>query len=300
MNDRSGYIGGSDIAAILGISPWRNPVDLWLSKIQPQPDEDSLVKKRGRRMEPYILSMIAEEFNVPTKTWARNVRHIDEAVPYSACEVDAEAIYLAEDENSTRSLPVIENIEIKTVHPFKANEWGEAGADQLPLHYLAQAQWGLGVTRRDVCRVFALIGDDLRPYVVERDEPTINAMRARAHDFWERYVLAGERPPLDYDDPHTLDLLKRLYPGTNGKTIEATPELERWRLTMQEARAAADKYENVFAGAKAHLLDAMGEAALLTFADGKALRRKLTKRKGYTVAETEYMDARFVTVKDQK
>jgi putative phage-type endonuclease len=286
--ERSKFIGGSDIAAILGISPWRNQVELWLDKVQPQADQDSVVKKRGRRLENYIVEMIEDEFQVAVgHVTGRNKRHIDPAVPYFACEVDAE----------TLTTPV-ENIEIKTVHPFMAKDWGETGGDELPLHYLAQAQWGLGVTERSVCRVFALIGDDLRPYTVVRDEPTIRAMRARADEFWQRYVIPRERPPLDYEDERTLDLLKRLYPGTNGKTIEATDELERWRLTMQEARSQADKYENVAAGAKAHLLEAMGEATFLKFADGKALRRKLTPRKGYTVAATEYMDARFVTFKE--
>jgi putative phage-type endonuclease len=288
--DRSKFVGGSDIAAIIGISPWMTQADLWLRKMHPLPDEDSEVKKRGRRLETYILDMIKEEYGIVALT--RNQRYVDLDVPYFACEVDFEY----EDAETG----AIENGEIKTVHPFKSNEWGDAGTDQLPLHYLAQNQWGIGVKGRQRCRTFALIGDDLKQFVVDRDPETIKAIRARADEFWQRYVIPRERPPIDYEDERTLDLLKRLYPGTNGATIEATEELIRWRQVMAEARSNADKYENVFAGAKAHLLDIMGEAALLTFPDGKALRRKLIKRKGYTVAESEYMDARFITVKDEK
>jgi len=71
-----------------------------------------------------------------------------------------------------------------------------------------------------------------------------------------------------------------------------------YRHTMQDAQVKADQYLNVVAGCKAHLLNVMGEAALLKFSDGKALRRKLIKVKGYTVADREQIDCRFVTLKE--
>ena len=32
-NDRQGFIGGSDVAAILGVSPWKSPFLLYQEKI---------------------------------------------------------------------------------------------------------------------------------------------------------------------------------------------------------------------------------------------------------------------------
>lgn len=278
MNDRTGFIGGSDISAILGISPWKTAVDLWLDKTAPRADVESPVKRRGNRLEPYIADMITAEHGL--QIVARNQRYIDLAVPYFAAEIDAET--------------ADENIEIKTVHPFKAREWGEIQTDALPVHYVAQAQWGLGITGRKVCRVFALIGDDLRPYVVERDEETIEALRARAAEFWERYVLPKLRPPLDFANSATLETLRRLYPGTDGSTIEATAMHEHWRAVLQTATEARDRYEGVIDGARAHLMAEMGNAAFLKFSDGKAFRRKLTTRKGYTVEPLTYMELRLV------
>lgn len=282
--DRTKYIGGSDIAAILGISPWKTAIDLWIDKTTP-PREDATnwrAKARGTRLEPYIVDMIREEHGV--QIVARNERYIDSEVPYFACEIDAET----DDEN----------IEIKTVHPFKAKEWGSLETDQLPLHYLAQVQWGMGIRRKERCRVFALIGDDLKPYVVERDEEIIAAMREKAAEFWTRYVLAKLRPPIDYADSKTLETLRRLYPGTDGSTIEATAMHEHWRAVMQTAQDMAAKYEAVIEGAKAHLMAEMGAAAMLKFSDGKAYRRKLTTRKGYAVPDTTYMDFRMVNAKE--
>lgn len=287
LQGRTKYIGGSDIAAILGISPYKTAIDLWLDKTTP-PAEDNrnaAAKRRGQRLEPYVLDMIREEFGITVT--ARNQRYRDAHVPYFAAEIDAET----DDEN----------IEIKTVHPFKSKEWGDLQTDQLPLHYVAQVQWGLGVRPKARTRVFALIGDDLRPYVVERDDETIAALREKAAEFWEQYVLPGLRPPFDFKDGKTLETLRRLYPGTNGSTIDATAMHEHWRAVLTTAQEMRDKYEGVIDGAKAHLMAEMGDAAMLKFSDGKAFRRKQIVKKAYTVeyAATKYIDFRLVNVKEE-
>jgi hypothetical protein len=123
-------------------------------------------------------------------------------------------------------------------------------------------------------------------------------MREKAADFWTRYVLAKLRPPFDFADSKTLETLRRLYPGTDGSTVEATAMHEHWRAVMQTAQDMRDKYEGVIEGAKAHLMAEMGAAAHLKFADGKAFRRKLSTRKGFTVEPSSYMDFRLVNLKE--
>jgi len=286
--DRTKFIGGSDVAAILGISPWRNIVDLWLDKITPPVEngQNATAKKRGKRLEPYILDMIREEHGIVIAR--ANERYIDRELGFLAAEIDAET-------------DTGENIEIKTVHPFKAKEWGEHETDQLPLHYVAQVQHGLGVTCRDVCRVFALIGDELKPYVVERDDETIKAMRERCAEFWNSYVLPKVQPPLDYQHKDVLETLKRLYPGSDGTVIEASAMHEHWRAVYETSRDMVSKYEGILDGAKAHLLAEMGNAAAIRFEDGKAFTRKVVNKKAYVVehAASKYVDFRFANFKEQ-
>jgi len=293
--DRRAFIGGSDIAAILGIHPWKNAVDLYLDKTSPPVDdeENARAKLRGKRLEPYMLDMVRAEYGV--EIIANNMRHIDACVPYFAAEIDAEIYNL----DALEGVTGFENVELKTVHPFKSREWGVVDTDELPLHYLAQCQWGLSITQRQVCHVFALIGDDLRRYVVVRDEATIEAMRRRAEHFWNEYVARLVCPPLDYSDEKTLDTLKRLYPGTDGSTIEASAAHEHWRAVLGAAQDMAAKYEAVIDGAKAHLLAEMGNAALLRFADGKAFRRRLIERKECVIAASKFMDFRLVNTKEK-
>jgi putative phage-type endonuclease len=287
QHDRQKFIGGSDVAAILGISPWKSSVDLWLDKITPPVDkgQNAHAKRRGNRLEPYIRDMITEEFGIEIVRF--NERYIDSTLPFLAAEIDAET-------------SDGENIEIKTVHPFKAKEWGEQGTDMLPIHYVAQAQHGLGITGRKVCRVFALIGDELKPYVVERDEETIEAMRARCADFWNSFVLPKVQPPLDYQYRDVLETIKRLYPGTDGTVIEATAMHEHWRAVIETASDMAKKYEGILDGAKAHLLAEMGNASAIRFPDGKAFTRKVINKKAYVVehAASQYVDFRLANFKE--
>jgi putative phage-type endonuclease len=285
--DRTKFLGGSDIASILGVSPWRNRVDLWADKITPRSgdSQNAAAKRRGHRLEPYIIDMIREEHGL--EIVHRNERYIDADVPFFAAEIDAET--------------ADENIEIKTVHPFKAKEWGDTGTDALPLHYVAQVQWGLGVRRRERCRVFALIGDELKPYTVDRDDELIRAMREQAIDFWTQYVMPKKMPPIDYEAKNVIQTLKRLYPGTDGTVIEANAMHEHWRAVYETASEMAAKYEGILEGAKAHLLAEMGNACAIEFGDGKAFVRKEVKKKAYTVdyPASRYIDFRLGKIKEK-
>ncbi|VVE33760.1 YqaJ viral recombinase family protein [Pandoraea commovens] len=288
--DRTKFIGGSDVAAILGVSPWRNVVDLWMDKITPRREDghNAAAKRRGSRLEPYILDMIREEHGL--NIVAANERYIDAELPFLAAEIDAE---YADGEAR-------ENIEIKTVHPFKSKEWGEHETDELPLHYVAQVQHGLGVTGRNTCRVFALIGDDLKPYVVQRDDELIRVMRERAAEFWTKYVVPKVQPPIDYEAKNVLDTIKRLYPGSDGTVIDATAMHEHWRAVFETAKRMQAHYEALQDGARAHLLAEMGKAAAIRFDDGHAFIRKEISKKAYSVdyPASKYIDFRLGKFKE--
>lgn len=293
-HDRRKYLGGSDIAAILGLSPWKNAVDLWLDKIKPRVEDGAnwAAKRRGSRLEPYILDMIREDHGLEIVSHGN--RYIDREHDFLAAEIDFE---YRDPETGE-----IENGEIKTVHPFKKKEWGETETDNLPLYYLTQVHHGMGVRHARRCRVFALIGDELRPYIVERDDELINSLRGHARDFWHKYVLPKVQPPLNFDDGRdAIETLKRLYPGTDGTVIGANPGHEHWRAVMQTAQDMVKKYEGVVDGAKAHLLSEMGSATAIQFDDGMAFIRKEVKKKAFTInyPASRYIDARMGKLKEK-
>lgn len=280
---RQKYIGGSDIAAILGISPWKTAFQLWQDKTQPaMPENDPerlKVLNRGKRLEPYILDMIRAEHAL--EIIAANHRYTDPLVDYFACEIDAEAA----------GEPPL-NIEIKTVHPFKTAEWGEQGTDALPMHYIAQVQWGMGITQRPRCDVFALIGDDLKRYQVLADAELIAIMRDKASAFWTQYVQTLNPPP-----PANQDDLYALYPRDAGQAIaidndaDALAAINELRLLKDDAKAIGER----IAGCEQDIKTRMGDAAILTVGgkrvcSWKSQSAKRFDQKAFAAAEPALFD----------
>lgn len=246
-SDRRKYIGGSDVAAVLGLSPWTTPLKLARLKrgetyhygdgdVQHAEERDLVRKKallRGHRWEAVVREMLVTsliERGHQVSVTSINRRYEDPEHPFLACEIDYEMILDGE----------LVNGEIKTVHPFKAKEWGEEGTDEVPVHYTAQVLHGMGITGRKRTVFGVLFGaDDMVPYVVDRDDEMIAEMRARCVEFWQRFVLGGADP-----DPLTwTDLLVRFQPP-QPQTVEvddaAYSDLLRLR-TVQSKLAAYER-----------------------------------------------------------
>lgn len=235
-HDRRKFMGGADVAAVFGVSPWLTPFGLYEKKTNPFPDEDITPEKRKffarrKRQEPVIAEMLADEYGIVVTRLSLDEdpnRYVDPEYPFLAAEIDFEFLMSPEvrahfpDRPDFAAIPdgTLLNGEIKTVHPFKASEWGEQGSEEVPIHYAAQIMHGLGVTRRPAALVAALFGlDILMCFPVMRDEETIAAMREKVVTFWTGNVLAGVPPaPVNVDD------VKRMYSKFNGKPVDLSDE----------------------------------------------------------------------------
>ncbi len=267
--DRQKYIGSSDTAAIIGISPWKTQLDVYLDKVQPRveiTDPDKLrVLNRGKRMEPYVIDLLAEETGL--EIIRRGERYLDPEHNFLAAEIDAEAASG-------------ENIEIKTVSPFKAKEWGEEQSDEIPLHYAAQAMHAMMVTGRDICIFGVLIGaDDFRLYRIERDDITISAIRHKEVEFWQR--IQDRNPP----EPSSVSDIARLF-GTadSGAAIEANEQIQADLLALKSLKADAKNLESLIALREERIKLYMGDAAILTMNGTPALTWKEQQSKRFDQA----------------
>ena len=275
--DRQTYIGSSDTAAILGISPWKTPLDVYLDKVQPRVeiiDPDKLrVLNRGKRMEPYVIDLLAEETGL--EIVRRGERYVDLEYDFLAAEIDAEAASG-------------ENIEIKTVSPFKAKEWGEQQSDEIPVHYAAQAMHALMITGRKICIFGVLIGaDDFRIYRIERDDVTIAAIRAKEIAFWKR-VQDRDQP-----DPSTVSDVFRLF-GTHdsGTAIAANEAIQADVLALKSLKADAKSLEGLIALREDRIKLYMGDAAILSMNGTPSItwKEQQSKRFDQTAFKAAYPD----------
>src|SRR5207237_6149579 len=97
--DRRRVIGGSDVAAVMGLSPWETPVELWEEKAghKPPSTEIDLERerrfRRGHKLEPFIREMVMEKLQdegLRVELLAVNQRYQDTEHPFLACEIDFE------------------------------------------------------------------------------------------------------------------------------------------------------------------------------------------------------------------
>jgi len=80
--------------------------------------------------------------------------------------------------------------------------------------------FGLAITGREQATIAALIGDDLRCYIFERDEELCAELIHKAFDFWNNHVIPKVPPPAQTKED-TSHMIKRF----SGFTVEATDGL---------------------------------------------------------------------------
>lgn len=286
LASRQTGIGGSDVAVLLNVSPFKTRLELYLEKRgEIQPTADNSRTRAGRVMEQVIAAMVAEKTGAKLRRVNRTLRHPKH--DFLIAHIDRDFVGIAK------------GLEIKNVSPRLGYLWGKDGEpDAVAEYYLPQPHHYMLVMDYpafDVAGYFG--GDDLRMYPMARDPEMDELIIDVAHDFWHKHVLAGVPPEPDYDHATTLPMFKRLYPGTNGATIEADDMLLHWAAVAEEAARKASEYDKVYESAKNHLLAAMGDAAVLKLEGNRIFRRQQVKRAGYMVAASTYMDARFTTTK---
>jgi len=267
--ERRSWIGGSDAAAILGVSPWKSAFALYQEKTGEFQEEITPAKQRifnrGKRWEPIVIEMLVDELEDrghDVQIITRNERYVDPEHGFLAAEIDLELMLDGEHVNG----------EMKTVSPFAAKDWGEEGTDEIPIWYVSQVAHGQMVTRRNKTIVAALIGtDDLRIHWIERDDELIQIIRSKEIEFWERIQL--REPP----QPTTADDINRLYRFDAGTIMEADEELIELIAQASSTKAHLKAAETRLDVLITQIKERMGEAALLMHNGQKLISWKNNK-----------------------
>lgn len=279
-------IGGSDAAVALGLSKWKTPFELYLEKrgeIE-RSQEETQFQYWGKKLEPVVRQEYSDRTGYTVRQPTGTIWHPD--YDWMCAHVDG---VIPEHKRG---------YEGKCAIQYVVHEWGESGTDQVPDEYLIQCQHYMIVYGMPVWDLAALIGgNDYRQYEIPEDKELQEMIIEGEKDFARR-VREGDPPPLNYEHRSALDLLKKLYPGTNGKRIVADKQAELWRRRFDKAARLEKRAKEIKDAYKARMLELMGEAAILAFADGKAYRRKRIEKKPYTVEPEPYIDARFVNDPD--
>lgn len=239
LEERKKGIGASEAAAVLGVSPWSSPVDVWARKRGLIPEiEDNERLRTGRLFEEPIAQLYAEREKVQLTGGGYDLRFHPAGLPVFA----------------TPDRLVVDRprgLEIKTVEPMAAAAWGEEGSDQIPPYYVTQCAVCMSVTGLPEWDVAAFFGmNDFRVYRLQRDLELEEAILSRLSEFWNRYVVGSEEPAIDGSDG-CAQYLATKYPmnrlpliGANEEAEELLRNLFAIREQVKSDEAIQTEYEN--------------------------------------------------------
>jgi putative phage-type endonuclease len=255
LSHRRTGIGGSDVAAILGLSPWQTPYGVYLEKrgeSAPIDDNDSM--RWGRYLEPVIRQAYSDKTG-------REVR-----VPQELIRSPVHEFMIANlDGVAGGAGEPFRIFEAKTAR--SADGWGEPGSDQVPQPYLLQVQHYMAVTDVEVSDVAVLIGgSDFRLYEVRADRELQSMLIDAEAEFWQR-VQAGEPP-----EPVTVaDAIARWGKGSIADRVMADAEALRAIEQLRQLHVQRAHLDMAEAEWKAIILRALGERDTLVDESGRTL-----------------------------
>ena len=132
-------LGGTDIGAILGLSPYKTPLELWSELVSgEQPTSRDLIHLRfGQHAESFIASEYERATGLFTAQHSPTLFHKKHGFMFGHVDrfvLDTPDTPAVVDGTITAN----KLLECKTSSAFSKNDWGEPGTDQVPPLYLVQ------------------------------------------------------------------------------------------------------------------------------------------------------------------
>ena len=262
--ERMEGLGGSDIGAILGLSKYRTPVDVWAEKTGRVPPQESNLQMRfGTFAEEFVAQEYSAATGLKVQRFNPMLRHpTAPLIGHVDRLVVPEGQKVASHKSEIRTDRLLECKTANAFAAFNAEEWGEAGTDNVPTAYLVQVATYRILTGCQYADLAVLFGNhDLRIYHLLRDVELEQMIIAKASEWWQRHIVADVAP-----EPVCDADVKLLYPkSVAAKTIEANEELLHKLAVMREARAQMANYEAIADAAALSIKTSLGDADALVW-----------------------------------
>lgn len=259
---RRNHIGSSDVAAIVGLCPYRSAADVYISKVHEQEDAVHEWHEAGNRLESCVMDWMEETQQVSIN------RDIEISTPGEVLSCNLDGMVHGDND-------VVEAKTTGIVGPIQGL-WGDEMTDQVPRHILIQCQHQMGVVGTDVAWVPALIGGrGFTLYRINRNDKLISVLQSRCLHFWNEYVKR-RRLPTDCPPPR-MDLLKSVVRDDSAEFVMPLPDdpIDRY-IEFKDMRLLMEKEEE---RAKREVLAYMGDASHAEWSGG-TVTYKMQARKG--------------------
>lgn len=208
--DRSKFVGGSEVAAVMGLSRWNTPLSVWAKKTGQIEDsiKDNEAVEMGIDLEDFVAKKFEQRSGKKVRVENREFVHPD--YPYMVSHIDR---WVVGEDGA--------DLECKTCSAYKYGEWDD---DEIPDEYYLQKIWYsgiIGLHRKKKPKdsyIAVLIGGQKFVWKpVKFDQVLFDLQVERVREFWESYVLTGTPPMAISNDKDTLI---ELFPESRPDTLK--------------------------------------------------------------------------------
>ena len=273
-------IGGSDAAAVCGVSPWKTARELYQEKAEgifrDEPEKNWVALEIGKRLEELVVQIFMRQTGLKPYAVRKMFRH--PFYPFMLADVD---YFVKIGEN-------VYVVECKTSFSYRMDEWADGN---IPLHYELQGRHYAAVTNTKGVIFLCLHGNSEDTFLMRRIDRDLRQeadLIAQEAYFWNEFVLEKQAP--EYTEPSALVInsLKKQLQVREQKTVELSEELSSNILTylkLKEKKAEADaisrNLESQIKGITAPIRSALEDAQT-----GKIEINGVSYQAGYTKRTT--------------
>ena len=266
-------IGGSDAAAVLGISPFWTAVDLYYDKLNHPIEDDGsswVAMEVGTLLEDLVARIFAKKTGLKVYQRKCMFQHPDH--PWMLADLD----YLVEMPDGSTAI-----LECKTTNYNARDKWEYDGKPIVPQYYEAQGRHYMAVMNLDrvyFCCLYGNSEDEVIIRSIDRDLDYESELIALEENFWTNHVQAKVPPPyIEGNGALVLESLRRCL-GPSYKDAppvsltDAQSENVRRYVEMREQKSAANAFvkqvENQMELLKARIITDMGGSWSAGYEDG--------------------------------
>lgn len=231
---RSKHIGGSDVASLFGLSPYKSRWQLWMEKSGKLPPED-ISGNKAVQAGTFLESGIA---NWAAHRWSMDITKVDDYFIVDDCPGMGASFDYITDYDAP--------VEIKWSARGYGWHYNGEEINEAPENYLLQVQHQLACTSSDHAWLIALIDDEPRRMKIPRNDNIIDAIKHEITAFWQS-IADGKEPEPDYTtDVAVITKLMGTLPKSDVVLDDADALLfEDYKAAKEDEKKAAARADEV-------------------------------------------------------
>lgn len=253
---RSKGLGGSDMAAIMGLNPWKTPYQVWLEKTgRVKSTEETEKMTIGKEIEDFVASQY-------TRITGRKTRRVNkfktsDLYPFIGGSVDR----IFQDEEHGLGI-----LEMKNV---SSESFRNTFAGGVPDYYFIQVQTYMLVFKAQIAELFVFVGGErFEVFRIARNEQVIDAIVKSAKNFWEFHIKEDIAPPAQNKED-----MKIMFPAgkTDPNAKPANEDVFDWVQELAQIKREIKEREELKEKLELQIMQDMGEYETLVDGNDKPL-----------------------------